>query len=286
MKTTHASTLFCSSHAELRRRRPRTHLRRRPPPSPPLRQSLRPVTGSTAIRFKRRIPKRSTCSTGAGAGVRVQPRGRDPVLRARLRAGSGRPDAALGTAWALGPNYNLDIDDTRAQAAYDAISKASRSRHSPGSERAYIDALAVRYSADMKADRAALARTYSRAMGELSRRYPDDLDAAVIYAESLMNLTPWKLWTLDGKPAPNTEQIVARARIHPARNPNHLGRQPLLHSRGRSLEHPGARAAEREAPCHAGRAIRPSAAHAGAHLRANRRSRGGRRRQRSRRCSR
>jgi tetratricopeptide (TPR) repeat protein len=60
-------------------------------------------------------------------------------------------------------------------------------------------------------------------MGALSSKYPDDLDAAVIYAESLMNLTPWKLWTPDGKPAAHTEQIVTVLESVLQRNPNHLG---------------------------------------------------------------
>ena len=131
-----------------------------------------------------------------------------------------------GKAWALGPNYNLDIDDARAKAAYEAIAKAQSLAAQRPRERAarYIDALAVRYSADPKADRAALARAYSKAMGELSRRYPDDLDAAALYAESLMNLTPWKLWTLDGKPA--AEHRADRRACSKSvllRNPNHLG---------------------------------------------------------------
>jgi hypothetical protein len=75
----------------------------------------------------------------------------------------------------------------------------------------------------VKADRAALARAYSKAMGELARRHPDDLDAAALYAESLMNLTPWKLWTLDGKPNVHTEQIVSLLESVLKRNPNHLG---------------------------------------------------------------
>jgi hypothetical protein len=75
----------------------------------------------------------------------------------------------------------------------------------------------------MKADRAALAAAYSEAMGDLSRRYPDDLDAATFYAESLMNLMPWKLWTLDGKPTANTERIVATLESVLRRNPDHLG---------------------------------------------------------------
>jgi tetratricopeptide (TPR) repeat protein len=60
-------------------------------------------------------------------------------------------------------------------------------------------------------------------MRDLSQRYPDDLDAATLYAESLMNLRAWKLWTLDGKPADRTEEIVAVLESVLARDPNHLG---------------------------------------------------------------
>jgi hypothetical protein len=141
---------------------------------------------------------------------------------AELDASAAMP--LWGKAWALGPNYNLDIDDARAKAAYDALVKAqSLAAAGPENEKAYVDALAVRYSNDLKADRAALARAFSKAMGGLSRRYPDDLDAAVIYAESLMNLTPWKLWTADGAPAANTPQIVSLLESVLLRNPNHLG---------------------------------------------------------------
>src|SRR5262249_19249472 len=76
---------------------------------------------------------------------------------------------------------------------------------------------------DAKPDRAALARKYSDKMRDLSRRYPDDLDAATLYAESLMNLRAWKLWSLDGKPAERTEEIVSVLESVLARDPNHLG---------------------------------------------------------------
>jgi tetratricopeptide (TPR) repeat protein len=134
------------------------------------------------------------------------------------------PMPLWGKAWALGPNYNLDIDDARAQAAFATVTKAqSLAANAPENERAYVEALAVRYSADMKADRPALARAFSEAMGGLSRRFPDDLDAAVIYAESLMNLTPWKLWTLDAKPATHTEEIVRVLESVLLRDSSHLG---------------------------------------------------------------
>ncbi|MEO5739471.1 MAG: hypothetical protein ABIS29_02635 [Vicinamibacterales bacterium] len=151
----------------------------------------------------------------------------EAAIRSFERAADLDPSAAMphwGKAWALGPNYNLDIDDARAKAAHDAVAKAqSLASAGPEDEKAYVETLAARYSADPKADRAALTRAFSQAMGALSSRYPDDLDAAVIYAESLMNLTPWKLWTSDGRPAENTDQIVAVLESVLLRNPSHLG---------------------------------------------------------------
>ena len=84
-------------------------------------------------------------------------------------------------------------------------------------------------------------------MGDLSRRYPDDLDAAVIYAESLMNLTPWKLWTADGNPAANTQQIVSVLESVLLRNPNHLGANHYYIHAVEASRDAGARAPERAA---------------------------------------
>jgi tetratricopeptide (TPR) repeat protein len=151
----------------------------------------------------------------------------EEAVRAFQRASELDPKAPMplwGIAWAVGPNYNLDLDDPRARQAFDAISKAKvLSANGPAHEREYIEAMAVRYSDDLKADRTQLGRRYSRAMAELRRRHPDDLDAATLYAESLMNLRPWKLWTLDGKPAEDTLEIVAILESILQRDPNHLG---------------------------------------------------------------
>src|SRR5262249_8039826 len=76
-------------------------------------------------------------------------------------------------------------------------------------ERAYIRALARRYGRRPDTDdRKALDRAYADAMREVARRYPDDLDASVLFAESLMVLRPWDLWTADGQPQPGTQEIV------------------------------------------------------------------------------
>ena len=90
-------------------------------------------------------------------------------------------------------------------------------------ERDYIAALSKRYTADPQPDRAQLARDYNAAMRELSRKYPDDLDAATLFAESGMDLRPWRLWNGDGTPADGTLEIVATLEAVLKRDPQHPG---------------------------------------------------------------
>jgi tetratricopeptide (TPR) repeat protein len=151
----------------------------------------------------------------------------EEAVRSFQRAAELDPQAAMpwwGIALALGPNINLDVDPTREKAAYEAVQKAQTlAVKAPENERAYINALAKRYSIDPKADLKKLAVDYKNAMGELGKRYPDDLDAATLYAESAMDLRPWQLWTLDGKPAPGTQEIVAILESVLTRDPYHPG---------------------------------------------------------------
>jgi tetratricopeptide (TPR) repeat protein len=159
----------------------------------------------------------------------------DEAVKLFQAAASEDPRAPMphwGIAWALGPNYNLDIDDPRAVQASDAMARArTLAAGATQAERDYIDLMAGRFSADPQADRAALARRYSNGARELMRKYPDDMDAATLYAESLMNLRPWKLWTLDGQPAPDTLEIVSVLETVLRRDPNHVGANHyLIHS--------------------------------------------------------
>jgi tetratricopeptide (TPR) repeat protein len=151
----------------------------------------------------------------------------DEAVRSFKRAAELDPKMAMawwGIGLALGPNINLDVDPAREKAAYDAVQKAqSLVAGASENERAYIEALAKRYSIDPKADLKKLNTDYHQAMGELAKTYPDDLDAATLYAESGMDLRPWQLWTADGKPAPGTEEIVAVLESVLRRNPNHPG---------------------------------------------------------------
>ena len=151
----------------------------------------------------------------------------DEARRSFQRAAELDPKLAMawwGVALTLGPNYNLPVDPEREKAGYDAIQHAlALQQNASEPERAYINALVVRYSNDPHADLHALDVAYKEAMSKLAAGYPDDLDAATLYAESAMNLNPWKLWTADGKPAAGTEEIVATLESVMKRDPNHLG---------------------------------------------------------------
>jgi len=151
----------------------------------------------------------------------------EEAARAFRRASELDPQSAMafwGVALALGPCINLDVDPPHEKAAYEAVQKAlSLAPGATESERAYIQALAKRYSADPKVDLRKLDVEYANAMGEVSKHYPDDLDAVTLYAESLMDLHPWKLWTLDGRPTEGTEEIVAVLESVLRRDPYHLG---------------------------------------------------------------
>jgi tetratricopeptide (TPR) repeat protein len=172
----------------------------------------------------------------------------DEAARSFARAAELDPNLAMaywGLALVKGPNYNLDADDAQWQAAHAALRKALRlADRAPAPERDYLRALAQRYSADPKADRLRLATAYKEAMAALARRYPDDLDAATLYAESAMNLRPWKLWGPDGKPAPGTAEILAVLEGVLRRNPDHPGANHYYIHAIEASPHP-----ERGLPC-------------------------------------
>jgi tetratricopeptide (TPR) repeat protein len=151
----------------------------------------------------------------------------DEAARAFRRASEMDPQSAMafwGVALALGPCINLDVDPLHERVAYEAVQKAlSLAPGATERERAYIQALAKRYSSDPKADLRKLDADYANAIRELSNHYPDDLDAATLYAESLMDLHPWKLWSLNGRPTEGTEEIIAVLESVLRRDPNHLG---------------------------------------------------------------
>ncbi len=132
--------------------------------------------------------------------------------------------AYWGIALVVGPNYNLPVDAEREKKAFEAIQKARQlAANGPEVERDYIEALATRYTDQPTEDYHPLDASYNDAMRKLSKTYPDDLDAATLFAESGMNLRPWKLWTHEGTPEPGTEEIVATLQSVLRRDPDHLG---------------------------------------------------------------
>jgi tetratricopeptide (TPR) repeat protein len=151
----------------------------------------------------------------------------DEAARQFAKAAELDPQSPMphwGIALALGPNYNLPPIADREEKAWKAIETAIKlSRNSAPNERAYVDALAKRYSKDPSEDRARLAIAYKDAMKQIMTDYPDDLDAATLYAEAMMNLRPWALWTNDGKPAEDTLEIVSVLESVLKRDPNHPG---------------------------------------------------------------
>jgi tetratricopeptide (TPR) repeat protein len=132
--------------------------------------------------------------------------------------------AHWGVAYASGPHVNRPMDATDTTNAWRALQLALALQGKVSSkEQAYIAALEKRYQPEHKDDRSALDRAFADAMRDLAKQYPDDLDAQVIFAESLMNTMPWDYWTRDRTPKPETEEILAALRFVMSRDPNHPG---------------------------------------------------------------
>ncbi len=132
--------------------------------------------------------------------------------------------AHWGVAYAHGPHVNRPMDSNDTVQAWAALqlAVANKPKASP-KEQAYITALEKRYQREHRDDRLALDKAFAGAMRKLVKEYPDDLDAQVIFAESLMNTMPWDYWTRDRTPKPETEEILAALRFVMARNPDHPG---------------------------------------------------------------
>ncbi len=149
------------------------------------------------------------------------------AIRSFREAARLDPDCAIcwwGVAVALGPNINLPMPADAVAPAWQALGRARalEAKASP-EERAWIEALAARYSPDPKADRKTLDEAYARSMSKLWRDHPGDLDAGVFYAEAMMDTQPWDYWEADGKTpkghgaeiVATLENVIGRQRDHP-----------------------------------------------------------------------
>lgn len=138
------------------------------------------------------------------------------------------PNCAMcfwGEALVLGPNINWPMEESAREPALAALRDAERlAPQATEKEQALIAALGQRYSADPAAERATLNLAYADAMQGVEARYPDDLDIATLYAESLMDLTPWDYWADAGaSPKGRTADLVATLERVLAADPDHFG---------------------------------------------------------------
>lgn len=167
------------------------------------------------------------------------------ALRAFKEAVRLDPDNAMaywGWAWVLGPNLNLPMVPEVAAPAWAATQKAMSLRaHVTPAERAYIEALATRYADPAPADRSVLDRAFAEAMRDVAGRFPEDPDAASIYAEALMDISPWNYWRADGSGGDHAQVIVDTLETVLRRHPDHMG---ALHLHIHALEAVDGRRAE------------------------------------------
>ncbi|HIE48629.1 MAG TPA: tetratricopeptide repeat protein [Gammaproteobacteria bacterium] len=133
-----------------------------------------------------------------------------------------------GEALARGPNINVTsngkavMSDEERIKAFEVVLKAKDLMvNSTPKEQAYITALSSRYDGDITSDRNILDLTYAEAMEKVVRTYPEDMDAASLYSEALMNTMPWNYWSDDGSPKPDTIKVISKLEEVLEKEPNH-----------------------------------------------------------------
>lgn len=155
----------------------------------------------------------------------------DEAIRSFKKAAEADPKLGMahwGIALALGPNYNVDVDAQREKEAATELQKATElAKDAPQVEKDYIATLSKRFSGAENPDLKKLAHNYADAARELSKKYPDDLDAATLAADALMCLKPWALYDKNYQPVDGTAEIVATLESVLKRDPDHLGANHL-----------------------------------------------------------
>lgn len=152
----------------------------------------------------------------------------DEAIRSFERAAEIDPQFAMawwGVAYARGLHINNPVmTEVQSKRAYEAAQKAiAQIDHASPVEQALIRAVAKRYAMPIPEKRDHLDRAYADAMQAAWKQFPNDPDVGALYAESLMNLQPWDLWTADGQPKGRTLEIVAVIERVLEIEPNHPG---------------------------------------------------------------
>ncbi|HOX26162.1 MAG TPA: tetratricopeptide repeat protein [Candidatus Krumholzibacteria bacterium] len=148
------------------------------------------------------------------------------AIRSFEQAAKADPACAMaywGIAYANGPHINNpEMSEEANGTAFAALARARElnERVTP-LERSLIEALSKRYAEQRPEDLKPLNEAYAAAMREVWRAHPGDPDVGVIFAESLMNLRPWDLWTPDGQMQPGTGELIATLDAVIAMEPGH-----------------------------------------------------------------
>lgn len=214
-------------------------------PAPPPAGASAPAPGPTLAQWAqgarlfgnlgRHVRKITTQSPDAQAyfdqGLRlIYAFNHDEAARAFAKAVEFDPQCALcywGAGEALGPNYNMPAMPERWAVLWQAVQSAQQNAsHASAVEQALIAALAKRYGGPEPLPPEKMQPfndAYAAAMRDVARQYPADDDVQVFFAEALMTANPWKLWSVDGKPSPGTDEIVTTLETVLARDPQHPG---------------------------------------------------------------
>jgi tetratricopeptide (TPR) repeat protein len=154
----------------------------------------------------------------------------DEATRSFAKAAVLDPSCAScfwGVALTLGPNYNVPMLPDRARAAWVALEAArAQAAHATPVEQALVAALGKRYKGPEPLEPPAMQpfnEAYAAAMRQVAQQFPDDLDVQVLFAESLMDVNPWKLWDKEGKPGVGTDEIVSALETTLKKAPEHPG---------------------------------------------------------------
>ncbi|OGT59205.1 MAG: hypothetical protein A3E01_20510 [Gammaproteobacteria bacterium RIFCSPHIGHO2_12_FULL_63_22] len=151
----------------------------------------------------------------------------DAAERSFLRATQLDPDCAMcwwGASLVLGPHVNAAMDPANNPKAWSRLQKAvNLASGATPREQGFITALTARYSETPGEDRRPLDVAYAAAMGKLAAQYPDDLDAAVMHAEAMMDLQPWDYYDEKLQPKGSTAEVVSTLESVLKRNPDHPG---------------------------------------------------------------
>ncbi|MBB6599739.1 hypothetical protein [Luteimonas sp. MC1825] len=151
----------------------------------------------------------------------------DAAERAFLKATELDPACAMcwwGASLVLGPHVNAAMDPADNADAWSRLQRARELGPSATArEQAFIEALAARYAAQPPENRRPLDEAYAKATGTLVKQRPDDLDAAVLHAESLMDLQPWDYYDQELRPKGHTAEVVQTLESVIARDPEHAG---------------------------------------------------------------